>query len=110
MNKEIENDKKSEDVTEHQVQEKSASVDTSPMPSLHLSYDLPLDSKIKNEGIVYIRAKQSEALIDSMWVIQSSGYAAVDSVALRHLGNLSMEVVGTKGSFVIRVDVRLRSE
>ena len=60
-------------------------VENTPMTLL---VTIPAESELNNEGDVVFEVRLVEKLVDTAWVVQTSGYPEVDEFAMKHLMSL----------------------
>lgn len=89
--------------------ERSVMFDMSKEPIVGSSTIVPPESEIENEGVVWLEVRTVNTVIDTAWVIVSSGFAEVDEFALFHvMTNIpTMRVGWGDPPFKMKVSVRI---
>ena len=72
-------------------EEPSTEFDTPEMGALPVLATIPVGSDVENEGHVLMVMHLVESMIDTVWVVESSGYPEVDEFALEHVMTLDQE-------------------
>lgn len=65
-------------------EEPSTELDTTEVGAFSVPVAIPPGSDLENEGDVLVALHVAEALIDTAWVVESSGYPEVDEFAMEH--------------------------